>query len=189
MKTATEEALDQCTDAVRAVVRCWVRQHGLPRGWAPEDLKQEALVGVLRALKTYDPTKGPWVAYAVLWMKARMRQRTQKHYRHSARELWLDNPVQSNTDEPDPTTWAHSRATEPVDLVECAQQAAQVRRAARLVKNKFGHRGLDLLYDRILSDDPVILDVLAERYGVTRERVRQIEVKMLGYLRTKLEAA
>jgi len=45
-------------------------------------------------------------------------------------------------------------------------------------------RQLALLRDRALADKPVVLDELGARYGVTRERMRQIEKKLKEHLAT-----
>ncbi|MFK0198975.1 sigma factor-like helix-turn-helix DNA-binding protein [Streptomyces lavendulae] len=49
------------------------------------------------------------------------------------------------------------------------------------------HRAAQVLSARLFADDPITLDQLGKEYGVTRERVRQIEGKarsaMLGFLR------
>ncbi|MFN3199596.1 MAG: sigma-70 family RNA polymerase sigma factor [Bradymonadia bacterium] len=40
--------------------------------------------------------------------------------------------------------------------------------------------------DRLLAEDPVALQVLGERFGVSRERVRQLEARLKGRLKTYL---
>jgi RNA polymerase sigma-32 factor len=44
-----------------------------------------------------------------------------------------------------------------------------------------------ILNERLLSDSPVTLRELGERFGVTRERVRQIEARLLEKLKAYLE--
>ncbi|MBU1610862.1 MAG: RNA polymerase factor sigma-32 [Proteobacteria bacterium] len=44
-----------------------------------------------------------------------------------------------------------------------------------------------ILNERLLSDSPATLREIGERYGVTRERVRQIEARLLEKLKTYLE--
>ncbi len=43
-----------------------------------------------------------------------------------------------------------------------------------------------ILHNRLLTDDPVTLREIGERYSVTRERVRQLEARLLQKLRTHL---
>lgn len=43
-----------------------------------------------------------------------------------------------------------------------------------------------ILQHRLLTDDPVTLREIGERYNVTRERVRQLEARLLQKLRAHL---
>ncbi len=47
-------------------------------------------------------------------------------------------------------------------------------------------REKDVLMQRRLSDEPVTLEDLSERYNVSRERIRQIEVRAFEKLQTKM---
>ncbi len=47
-------------------------------------------------------------------------------------------------------------------------------------------RELEIFTDRLMSDDPVTLQELGERWGVSRERARQVEKRMVLRLRTYL---
>ena len=42
--------------------------------------------------------------------------------------------------------------------------------------------------NRLIVEDPMTLREIGDRFGVSRERVRQIEKRLLGKLRTYLEA-
>ncbi|WP_462324601.1 sigma-70 family RNA polymerase sigma factor [Desulfoplanes sp.] len=44
----------------------------------------------------------------------------------------------------------------------------------------------DILYDRLLSEKPLTLREIGEKYGITRERVRQIEARLLKKLKEHL---
>lgn len=57
----------------------------------------------------------------------------------------------------------------------------------RSIEPELNEKELAILHDRLLSDDPVTLREIGERYGVTRERVRQIEMRLLEKIRQKLE--
>ena len=48
-------------------------------------------------------------------------------------------------------------------------------------------RDLEIFRDRLLNDEPATLVQIAERFGVTRERVRQIEERLKKRLRQYLE--
>lgn len=45
-----------------------------------------------------------------------------------------------------------------------------------------GERELAVLRERVMADDPMSLDELGRRFGVTRERIRQIESKLIARL-------
>ena len=45
---------------------------------------------------------------------------------------------------------------------------------------------LDILKERLLSDQPMTLREIGEKYSITRERVRQLETRLLGKLRNHL---
>lgn len=44
-----------------------------------------------------------------------------------------------------------------------------------------------ILFDRLMSDEPVTLAVIGEKYGVTREAIRQAEVRLVKKLQKHLE--
>jgi RNA polymerase sigma-32 factor len=44
----------------------------------------------------------------------------------------------------------------------------------------------DILYDRLLAEKPLTLREIGEKYGITRERVRQIEARLLKKLKEHL---
>jgi RNA polymerase sigma-32 factor len=45
-----------------------------------------------------------------------------------------------------------------------------------------------ILENRLLTDDPVTLREIGERYDVTRERIRQLEARLLDKLRSRLSS-
>ena len=45
-----------------------------------------------------------------------------------------------------------------------------------------------ILEHRLLTDDPVTLREIGERYEVTRERIRQLEARLLSKLRSHLSS-
>jgi RNA polymerase sigma-32 factor len=49
-------------------------------------------------------------------------------------------------------------------------------------------RERDILFKRQLTDDPMTLEDLSQQYGISRERVRQIEVRALERLRKSMKA-
>ncbi|WP_078718027.1 sigma-70 family RNA polymerase sigma factor [Paucidesulfovibrio gracilis] len=57
----------------------------------------------------------------------------------------------------------------------------------KAIEHQLNEKELAILNERLLSDSPVTLREIGERYGVTRERVRQIEARLLQKLRQHLE--
>ncbi|MBI5854171.1 MAG: hypothetical protein HZB35_02860 [Nitrospirae bacterium] len=45
----------------------------------------------------------------------------------------------------------------------------------------------DILRNRILSDTPLTLDDLGQKYGITKERTRQLEARIISKLRTSIK--
>jgi RNA polymerase sigma-32 factor len=57
----------------------------------------------------------------------------------------------------------------------------------KAIEPELNEKELAILHERLLSDSPVTLREIGERYGVTRERVRQIEARLLQKIRQHLE--
>jgi RNA polymerase sigma-32 factor len=47
---------------------------------------------------------------------------------------------------------------------------------------------LAIFDDRLVADDPLTLQELGDRFGISRERVRQLEQRLTGRLREYLKA-
>ena len=45
----------------------------------------------------------------------------------------------------------------------------------------------DIFENRLLAESPETLQVIGNRYGITRERTRQLEAKIIGRLRSFLQ--
>jgi len=50
-----------------------------------------------------------------------------------------------------------------------------------------GEREEDILRNRVLSETPVTLEDLGQKYGITKERTRQLEARMIKRLREYLQ--
>ncbi len=101
----------------------------------------------------------------------------------SGAEMSLDAPV-------DPETGATTRLDFLADDHEGADESLARQELLRLLKDKLpdfekelGEKELRILKERLLSDEPKTLQEVADNYGLTRERARQIEVKVLQKLR------
>ena len=55
------------------------------------------------------------------------------------------------------------------------------------MKKRLGDLGWDILQERLTQDKPRTLEELGQRWGVSRERVRQVELKTKNFLARYLE--
>ena len=69
------------------------------------------------------------------------------------------------------------------ETVALAQLRTKFSRELAEFKQTLNDRELTVLDERVLSDTPLTLQALANRYGVTRERARQLEARLLKNLR------
>jgi len=56
-------------------------------------------------------------------------------------------------------------------------------------RTSLGERDLQILEQRILADEPRTLAEIGDEYGITRERVRQLEARLVKRLREHMKAA
>jgi RNA polymerase primary sigma factor len=62
------------------------------------------------------------------------------------------------------------------------ERDTKVREALARVRKRIGGLGWAILQERLTQDTPRTLEELGRRWGVSRERVRQVEVKMKTFL-------
>ena len=94
----------------------------------------------------------------------------------SAGEMSLNTPLGEDGD----SQWLDLLVDETQDqetLVIESDELGWRRRLMRQAMRKLNPRERRILSERRLKDDPVTLEVLSQEYGVSRERVRQIEVR------------
>ena len=228
-------------EAARQLVLCHLRfvvhlartyqGYGLPQA----DLIQEGNVGLMKAVKRFNPEVGVrLVSFAVHWIKAEMHEYILRNWRivkvattkaqrklffnlRSAKKrlAWL-NPAETKAvaDElgvpeaevsrmegrlaasdvafdgvgPDddasaPAHYLPSSSADPADLV-ASEDWLDISRArlAKAIAN-LDERSRDIISARWLNEDKTTLMDLAERYGVSAERIRQLEKNALKKLK------
>ena len=187
-RTGDRSALDR-------LVRCHIRfvvhvaKEFRGRGVPLEDLVAEGSVGLLKAVSRFDPEAGTrFMTFASFWVRKSILQalvdqprvvritryaRTQRH--EAPREVWIEGVPESET--------ARKDKTAPERLI-----AKQERQRLRAHVLELSTREQAILATRYgLHGEPALtLGQVGARMGLSRERVRQIEVAAIGRLRMRL---
>lgn len=213
--------------------------YGLPLG----DLIQEGNVGLMKAVKRFDPEKGVrLVSFAVHWIKAEMHEFILRNWRivktattkaqrklffnlrsAKARLGWLtkdetesvandlgvtpeevnrmegrlwasdvafDGYVGEDSDQPslNPSEYLFDPDGNPEALVAEEDFDAAWQADLRQSMGNLDERSRDILQRRWLADSKATLHELAAEYGVSAERIRQLEVNAMKKLRTSLSS-
>ena len=207
--------------------------YGLPMG----DLVQEGNVGLMKAVKRYDPTVGVrLVSFAVHWIRAEIHEYVLRNWRlvkvattKSQRKLFFNlRRMKKNLTwltEAETNAVAKDLGVEPSDVREMEQRlsardmsfdptpegdeddtyspamylpasnadpAVEVEReeweedssdrlGAALMR--LDARSRDILKRRWMTDDKATLHELADEYGISAERVRQVEANAIAKLK------
>jgi len=167
------------------------------RGARLDDLIQEGNVGLMKAIEHFDPKKNVrFATYAVWWIRAYITRylkdnRSQVRGGEGERGSMIDFSLDMTMDEEGDTTFL-DRLEEPgpgpQDTFLSQEQDDDVQAALQRVKKRIGDLGWDIVQERLTQDKPRTLEELGQRWGVSRERVRQVELKTKHFLARYLEA-
>lgn len=170
-----------------------VAKKHMGRGARLDDLIQEGNVGLLKAIEHFDPDKGNrFATYAVWWIRAyvtrylkdnRSQVRGGEKERPIMRDLSLDVTI-GNDEDGDTSHLDRLVGDDPGPEAEFLgdEHSAEVREALKQVRKRIGDLGWDILQERLSQDEPKTLEELGKRWGVSRERVRQVELKTKIFL-------
>ena len=212
--------------------------YGLPHA----DLIQEGNIGLMKAVKRFDPTRGVrLVSFAIHWIKAEIHEYILKNWRlvkiattKAQRKLFFnlrgmkqdsstlqpaevqsiaaqlgvkpeevvemetrltgrDIPLDAGNDDEDerfaPIAYLPDPHAEPSEQVEQAQLARLQDSGLRDALASLDERSRAIVQRRWLSEgDSATLHELAAEYGVSAERIRQIEAKAMQKMRGMLAA-
>jgi len=212
-------------------------------GLAIPDLIQEGNIGLMKAVKRFDPTVGVrLISFAVHWIRAEIHEFVIKNWRivkvattKSQRKLffnlrknkkhlgWLnhseataladdlnvnlktvtemenrlsgrDIAFDGYSDEDEgrnnsPSLYLEDNSTNPALLVENGDNASSDKALLYSAIQGLDERSQSILSRRWLSDDKPTLHELAAEYGVSAERIRQIEQQAMKKIRVQMEEA
>ncbi len=213
--------------------------YGLPQG----DLIQEGNVGLMKAVKRFNPEKGVrLVSFAVHWIKAEIHEYVLRNWRivkvattkaqrklffnlrsQKKRLAWLTNteveavadslgvearevremesrltghdmsfdPSANEDDEGayrSPANYLEDHSHDPALQLESLDQTENSSNSLHEALSELDERSRDILQQRWLSDEKVTLHDLAAQYGVSAERIRQIEKNAMKKLKGSIAA-
>ena len=212
-------------------------------GLALGDLIQEGNVGLMKAVKRFNPEKGArLVSFAVHWIKAEIHEFILRNWRivkvattKSQRKLffnlrgakkqlqWLsadeakavaddlgvevkdvmemekrlaahDTCFDGPDDDDDektayaPALYLEDKSANPAEQIENQDFENDSKARLGLAVQSLDQRSQDILQRRWLDDDKATLHQLADEYGVSAERIRQLEKNAMIKVRAAMEA-
>lgn len=166
------------------------------RGGRMDDLVQEGNIGLLKAIEHYDPKKGTrFATYAVWWIRAYIQRYLQDNrsqvrggegHRASMTDLSLDLTFDEDGEVSHLDRLVDETADPERDFLS-DEYDKNVREALNRVKKRIGALGWEILQERLTQETPVTLEEIGRRWGVSRERVRQVEMRTKSFLARYLE--
>jgi len=211
--------------------------YGLPQA----DLIQEGNIGLMKAVRRFDPERGVrLVSFALHWIRAEIHEhilrnwrlvkiattkaqrklffnlrsmkpklgaltRTEAHgiakalgvkpeevfemeTRLSGQDVALDPPAGDDGETMTPSAYLTDSDAEPVQILERAETARNRSDGLKSALSRLDSRSRSIIEARWLrEDDPATLQDLADQYGVSAERIRQIESKALKTMRGEMD--
>jgi RNA polymerase sigma-32 factor len=93
------------------------------------------------------------------------------------RDYSMNSPMETDSDETFLNRLADDAAS-PSDIVEQNELEFKVKRRIRKVWPQLNDRERFILRHRLYTNEPLTMQEIGERYGITRERIRQIEERL-----------
>jgi len=240
----SENDLDAARELVLAHLRFVVHiargylGYGLPLG----DLVQEGNVGLMKAVKRFDPAVGVrLVSFAVHWIRAEIHEYVLRNWRlvrvattKAQRKLffnlrrakeslgWLSHdeteaiardlgvpahevsemeqrlagqdmafdPLLEDSEEQaaSPAAWLPAPDADPAEALEDADWQERATGRLQAALGRLDPRSREIIEARWMGDRKATLQDLADRLGISAERVRQVEQQAIRALRTAMAA-
>jgi len=212
-------------------------------GLALGDLIQEGNIGLMKAVKRFDPDHGVrLVSFAVHWIRAEMHEFILRNWRivkvattkaqrklffnlrkskkrlgwlsHaevlavakdlgvkpevvlemesrlSGQDVGFDLPPNADDESPyvAPIAFLESKSRDPQNEAESEDLTSHNNTLLYAGLGELDERSKDIIRSRWLQEDKMTLQALADRYGVSAERIRQLEANALRKMRASITA-
>ena len=210
--------------------------YGLPQA----DLIQEGNIGLMKAVRRFDPERGVWlVSFALHWIKAEIHEHVLRNWRlvkiattKAQRKLFFNlrsmkrssaaltqseadaiatqlgvkpeevlemetrisggdvslDPSPGDEEAVTPIAYLADPDDEPAQILERRETASNRSKGLRTAMAQLDDRSRRIIEARWLreAEDAATLQELADEYGVSAERIRQIESKALKTMRSQM---
>jgi RNA polymerase sigma factor (sigma-70 family) len=159
------------------------------------DIIQEGNLGLIQALNRFDPERGiPFIYYAVWWIKAFIMGFMDKSGKvntgslsHAKKLLSLDEHLGNDDHEKDRWVDFLTDGNDPEKMFHGKETSSNVSSMLNHCFTFLSEREVSVLKQRYFSDPPMKLKEIGTQLGVSRERVRQIQVRSMEKLKQVLE--
>ncbi len=166
-------------------------------GYSPLEIVQEGNMGLVKALTRFDPGMGVrFICYAIWWIKAYIKNFIHKSYQvhtgrltHAKGLVSLDSTISGDAENNEEVLLDHLLYQGPDQDDHYALKERHVYLLKLLSSDPpiLTKREVYIIEKRFFHDPPATLKDIATEIGVTRERVRQIELRSLQRMRTAME--
>ena len=101
-------------------------------------------------------------------------------------DVSLESPVRSDSED-EQKNFIPTNGPAIEDVVAGDEMKNRLAELLTILKEKLNDKETMILEERLLTDEPLTLQTIADRFGISRERVRQIEVNLLKKMKKYLE--
>lgn len=102
-------------------------------------------------------------------------------------DVSLDTPVDEGGDVRMVDRFSASLAS-PDEVMEADQMRELVKKSASVVRETLKERDLFIFDNRLMAEEPITLQDVGDKYGISRERARQLESRLISKIKEKLVA-